>query len=98
MLLFFHVIIALVPPFRYIHICLANYSQRSLINKHTLLCSVSKPRADGGNPVTGQGYQRGGGNGGGDNHHHTTAAPLNGAKQVINKNRIPPGGFSSGLW
>lgn len=51
------------------------------------------PRSDGGNPVTGQGYQRGA-----DNHNHSTAAPLNGSKQVINKNRIPPGGFSSGLW
>jgi hypothetical protein len=53
-----------------------------------------------GNPVTGEGYKPAGveintqvpalnGNGHGGGHH--TAA-------VINKNRIPPGGFSSGLW
>jgi len=50
-----------------------------------------------GNPVTGHGYTT----------EINTAVPalngdrkpaLNGTKQVINKNRIPPGGFSSGLW
>lgn len=44
-----------------------------------------------GNPVTGEGYKSG--------NDLTSSAPcLNGANQVINKNRIPPGGFSSGLW
>lgn len=41
------------------------------------------------NPITGEGYHR---------EINTTVPSLNGAKQVINKNRIPPGGFSSGLW
>lgn len=50
-----------------------------------------------GNPVTGQGYTT----------EINTAVPalnggskpaFNGTNQVINKNRIPPGGFSSGLW
>ncbi|XP_046804580.1 microtubule-associated protein Jupiter isoform X4 [Lucilia cuprina] len=42
-----------------------------------------------GNPVTGEGYKS-------NDFNHTPS--LNGANQVINKNRIPPGGFSSGLW
>ncbi|XP_037947581.1 microtubule-associated protein Jupiter isoform X12 [Teleopsis dalmanni] len=42
-----------------------------------------------GNPVTGEGY----------NKPSLDGTPsLNGAREVINKNRIPPGGFSSGLW
>ncbi|XP_005180770.1 microtubule-associated protein Jupiter isoform X5 [Musca domestica] len=44
-----------------------------------------------GNPVTGEGYTKNN-----DFSNHTPS--LNGANQVINKNRIPPGGFSSGLW
>ncbi|XP_068156114.1 microtubule-associated protein Jupiter isoform X2 [Drosophila tropicalis] len=44
-----------------------------------------------GNPVTGEGYKSGGSD--------TAQTPtMNGANQVINKNRIPPGGYSSGLW
>ncbi|XP_058974192.1 microtubule-associated protein Jupiter isoform X1 [Musca domestica] len=49
-----------------------------------------KTRRDG-NPVTGEGYTKNN-----DFSNHTPS--LNGANQVINKNRIPPGGFSSGLW
>ncbi|XP_075145432.1 microtubule-associated protein Jupiter isoform X2 [Haematobia irritans] len=48
-----------------------------------------KTRRDG-NPVTGEGYNKS------NDFNHTPS--LNGANQVINKNRIPPGGFSSGLW
>ena len=44
-----------------------------------------------GNPVTGEGYKSG-------TDLNSSVASLNGTKQVINKNRIPPGGFSSGLW
>ncbi|XP_073826089.1 microtubule-associated protein Jupiter isoform X11 [Musca autumnalis] len=44
-----------------------------------------------GNPVTGEGYTKNN-----DFSNHTPS--MNGANQVINKNRIPPGGFSSGLW
>jgi hypothetical protein len=49
---------------------------------------------DGGNPVTGEGYT--GSRNGLDSNAHVPA--VNGANQVINKNRVPPGGFSSGLW
>lgn len=49
-------------------------------------------KADG-NPVTGEGYRANGGA-----EINTSVPTLNGARQVINKNRIPPGGFSSGLW
>lgn len=44
-----------------------------------------------GNPVTGEGYKP-------SNSFNNSVPSLNGANQVINKNRIPPGGFSSGLW
>ncbi|XP_067634055.1 microtubule-associated protein Jupiter-like isoform X2 [Eurosta solidaginis] len=44
-----------------------------------------------GNPVTGEGYKA-------SNSFNNLVPSLNGANQVINKNRIPPGGFSSGLW
>ncbi|XP_055377958.1 microtubule-associated protein Jupiter isoform X2 [Condylostylus longicornis] len=43
-----------------------------------------------GNPVTGEGYKGA--------EINTSIPSLNGANQVINKNRIPPGGYSSGLW
>lgn len=46
-----------------------------------------------GNPVTGEGYKSGGAA-----EINTTIPSLNGSGHVINKNRIPPGGFSSGLW
>lgn len=46
-----------------------------------------------GNPVTGEGYKSGGAA-----EINTTVPSLNGGGHVINKNRIPPGGFSSGLW
>lgn len=45
-----------------------------------------------GNPVTGEGYKRAAA------EINTTVPALNGANQVINKNRVPPGGYSSGLW
>ncbi|XP_055714330.1 microtubule-associated protein Jupiter isoform X4 [Phlebotomus papatasi] len=45
-----------------------------------------------GNPVTGEGYKPAG------TEINTSIPCLNGANQVINKNRVPPGGFSSGLW
>ncbi|XP_030376150.1 microtubule-associated protein Jupiter isoform X7 [Scaptodrosophila lebanonensis] len=44
-----------------------------------------------GNPVTGEGYKPGA-------NDYQQPAPMNGANQVINKNRVPPGGYSSGLW
>ncbi|KAI9576274.1 hypothetical protein GQX74_015262 [Glossina fuscipes] len=50
-----------------------------------------KPRSRrDGNPVTGEGYKPN------DFNNHTPS--MNGANQIINKNRIPPGGYSSGLW
>lgn len=45
-----------------------------------------------GNPVTGEGYKAGA------TDYVQPASINNGNQQVINKNRIPPGGYSSGLW
>ncbi|XP_065722086.1 microtubule-associated protein Jupiter isoform X2 [Drosophila suzukii] len=45
-----------------------------------------------GNPVTGEGYKAGA------NDFHQRQESSNGGTPVINKNRIPPGGYSSGLW
>ncbi|XP_058824416.1 microtubule-associated protein Jupiter isoform X4 [Topomyia yanbarensis] len=53
----------------------------------------SSRRGESGNPVTGEGYKSGGAA-----EINTTVPSLNGGGHVINKNRIPPGGFSSGLW
>ncbi|XP_052869694.1 microtubule-associated protein Jupiter isoform X3 [Anopheles cruzii] len=47
-----------------------------------------------GNPITGEGYSKSNGAA----EINTTVPSLNGGGHVINKNRIPPGGFSSGLW
>ncbi|EDW58936.1 microtubule-associated protein Jupiter isoform X1 [Drosophila virilis] len=43
-----------------------------------------------GNPVTGEGYKPGA--------TDYIQPANNGSSQVINKNRVPPGGYSSGLW
>ncbi|XP_030564186.1 microtubule-associated protein Jupiter isoform X3 [Drosophila novamexicana] len=43
-----------------------------------------------GNPVTGEGYKPGA--------TDFIQPANNGSSQVINKNRVPPGGYSSGLW
>ncbi|XP_034484951.1 microtubule-associated protein Jupiter isoform X5 [Drosophila innubila] len=45
-----------------------------------------------GNPVTGEGYKPGA------TDYIQPAALNGGGNQVINKNRVPPGGYSSGLW
>ncbi|XP_017062126.1 microtubule-associated protein Jupiter isoform X2 [Drosophila ficusphila] len=45
-----------------------------------------------GNPVTGEGYKAGA------NDYHQRQESNNGGTPVINKNRVPPGGYSSGLW
>ncbi|KAH8250354.1 microtubule-associated protein Jupiter isoform X3 [Drosophila bipectinata] len=45
-----------------------------------------------GNPVTGEGYKPGA------NDFHQRADSAQGGTPVINKNRVPPGGYSSGLW
>lgn len=57
---------------------------------NTNKCSFPFSSTDG-NPVTGEGYKS-------SSDFSTHTPSLNGANQVINKNRIPPGGFSSGLW
>uniref|UniRef100_A0A182TAK1 Uncharacterized protein n=1 Tax=Anopheles maculatus TaxID=74869 RepID=A0A182TAK1_9DIPT len=54
----------------------------------------SRRGAGDGNPVTGEGYSKSNGAA----EINTTVPSLNGGGHVINKNRIPPGGFSSGLW
>ncbi|KAH8346263.1 uncharacterized protein Dana_GF16635, isoform F [Drosophila ananassae] len=45
-----------------------------------------------GNPVTGEGYKPGA------NDFHQRADSSQGGTPIINKNRVPPGGYSSGLW
>nr|NP_001262475.1 jupiter, isoform I [Drosophila melanogaster]AGB95857.1 jupiter, isoform I [Drosophila melanogaster] len=45
-----------------------------------------------GNPVTGEGYKVVA------NEYSQRQESSNGGTPVINKNRIPPGGYSSGLW
>uniref|UniRef100_A0A8D8BD07 Microtubule-associated protein Jupiter n=1 Tax=Culex pipiens TaxID=7175 RepID=A0A8D8BD07_CULPI len=70
----------------------------SSTNGHSNGTSSAAPSQNGsthknGNPVTGEGYKSGGAA-----EINTTIPSLNGSGHVINKNRIPPGGFSSGLW
>uniref|UniRef100_A0A1L8E610 Microtubule-associated protein Jupiter n=1 Tax=Nyssomyia neivai TaxID=330878 RepID=A0A1L8E610_9DIPT len=60
-----------------------------LMSSRSTASNASSPK---GNPVTGEGYKPAG------TEINTSIPCLNGANQVINKNRIPPGGFSSGLW
>lgn len=77
----------------------SNGSNGTAVNGHSNGTSTSSaPSQNGsshknGNPVTGEGYKSGGAA-----EINTTVPSLNGAGHVINKNRIPPGGFSSGLW
>lgn len=77
----------------------SNGSSGTTANGHSNGTSTSSaPSQNGsshknGNPVTGEGYKSGGAA-----EINTTVPSLNGAGHVINKNRIPPGGFSSGLW
>lgn len=70
----------------------------SSTNGHSNGTSSAAPSQNGsthknGNPVTGEGYKSGGAA-----EINTSIPSLNGSGHVINKNRIPPGGFSSGLW
>lgn len=57
-----------------------------LLYKHLIYFSFLE-----GNPVTGEGYKAGA-------TDYIQPASINSVNQVINKNRIPPGGYSSGLW
>ncbi|XP_055602072.1 microtubule-associated protein Jupiter isoform X3 [Uranotaenia lowii] len=76
------------------------FAQRNPVTGNGVEDYADKPRkpstrrgGENGNPVTGEGYKSGGAA-----EINTTIPSLNGAGAVINKNRIPPGGFSSGLW
>lgn len=76
----------------------SNGTSSSSTNGHSNGTSSAAPSQNGsthknGNPVTGEGYKSGGAA-----EINTTIPSLNGSGHVINKNRIPPGGFSSGLW
>ncbi|RVE53353.1 hypothetical protein evm_001923 [Chilo suppressalis] len=44
-----------------------------------------------GNPITGDGYKS-------MNGQINTVTSVNGTSHIINHSRVPPGGFSSGLW
>ncbi|XP_065087023.1 microtubule-associated protein Jupiter isoform X2 [Ochlerotatus camptorhynchus] len=78
------------------------FAQRNPVTGNGVEDYADKPRkpssrgghgGENGNPVTGEGYKSGGAA-----EINMTVPSLNGAGHVINKNRIPPGGFSSGLW
>ncbi|XP_055644591.1 microtubule-associated protein Jupiter isoform X2 [Toxorhynchites rutilus septentrionalis] len=77
------------------------FAQRNPVTGNGVEDYADKPRKpssrrgclESGNPVTGEGYKSGGAA-----EINTTVPSLNGSGNVINKNRIPPGGFSSGLW
>jgi len=66
-------------------------SASSSVSSSTENLKINGVSKTDGNPVTGEGYKAG-------NDMNNSVPSLNGANQVINKNRIPPGGFSSGLW
>ncbi|XP_026847725.1 microtubule-associated protein Jupiter isoform X4 [Drosophila persimilis] len=54
-----------------------------------------------GNPVTGEGYRAGGTDyikAAGSTNSGSVGNGDNGGNSVVNKNRVPPGGYSSGLW
>ncbi|XP_050070834.1 microtubule-associated protein Jupiter isoform X1 [Anopheles maculipalpis] len=77
------------------------FAQRNPVTGNGVEDYADKPRklssrrgAGDGNPVTGEGYSKSNGAA----EINTTVPSLNGGGHVINKNRIPPGGFSSGLW
>ncbi|XP_052869693.1 microtubule-associated protein Jupiter isoform X2 [Anopheles cruzii] len=63
-------------------------------NGHISSASSDNGSSHNGNPITGEGYSKSNGAA----EINTTVPSLNGGGHVINKNRIPPGGFSSGLW
>uniref|UniRef100_A0A182J5S0 Microtubule-associated protein Jupiter n=1 Tax=Anopheles atroparvus TaxID=41427 RepID=A0A182J5S0_ANOAO len=63
-------------------------------NGHISSASSDNGSSHNGNPVTGEGYSKSNGAA----EINTTVPSLNAGGHVINKNRIPPGGFSSGLW
>ncbi|EDW81417.2 uncharacterized protein Dwil_GK11035, isoform F [Drosophila willistoni] len=66
-------------------------SASSSVSSSTENLKINSGSRSEGNPVTGEGYK----SGGSDSAQTPT---MNGANQVINKNRVPPGGYSSGLW
>lgn len=66
-------------------------STSSSISSSTENLKVNGAYKTDGNPVTGEGYKPG-------NDLNPSIPHLNGTNKIINKNRIPPGGFSSGLW
>ncbi|XP_017083765.1 microtubule-associated protein Jupiter isoform X2 [Drosophila eugracilis] len=67
-------------------------SASSSVSSSTENLKMNSGSRSEGNPVTGEGYKAGG------NDYHQRQESSNGGTPVINKNRIPPGGFSSGLW
>ncbi|XP_032596512.1 microtubule-associated protein Jupiter isoform X2 [Drosophila grimshawi] len=67
-------------------------SASSSVSSSTENLKINVGNRSDGNPVTGEGYKAGG------NDYIQPTAAMNGGNQVINKNRVPPGGYSSGLW
>ncbi|XP_016980307.1 microtubule-associated protein Jupiter isoform X6 [Drosophila rhopaloa] len=67
-------------------------SASSSVSSSTENLKMNNGSRSEGNPVTGEGYKAGG------NDFHQRQESSNGGTPVINKNRVPPGGYSSGLW
>ncbi|XP_037728126.1 microtubule-associated protein Jupiter isoform X7 [Drosophila suzukii] len=67
-------------------------SASSSVSSSTENLKMNSGSRSEGNPVTGEGYKAGA------NDFHQRQESSNGGTPVINKNRIPPGGYSSGLW
>ncbi|KMZ04208.1 microtubule-associated protein Jupiter isoform X8 [Drosophila sechellia] len=65
-------------------------SASSSVSSSTENLKMNSGSRSEGNPVTGEGYKA--------NDFTQRQESSNGGTPVINKNRIPPGGFSSGLW
>ncbi|XP_017062131.1 microtubule-associated protein Jupiter isoform X7 [Drosophila ficusphila] len=67
-------------------------SASSSVSSSTENLKMNSGSRSEGNPVTGEGYKAGA------NDYHQRQESNNGGTPVINKNRVPPGGYSSGLW
>eukprot|EP00099_Drosophila_melanogaster_P028257 NP_731598.1 jupiter, isoform C [Drosophila melanogaster] len=67
-------------------------SASSSVSSSTENLKMNSGSRSEGNPVTGEGYKVVA------NEYSQRQESSNGGTPVINKNRIPPGGYSSGLW
>ncbi|XP_034663687.1 microtubule-associated protein Jupiter isoform X7 [Drosophila subobscura] len=77
-------------------------SASSSVSSSTENLKMNSGSRSEGNPVTGEGYRPGGTDyiqaAGSTNNGSNGGNNGNGGNSVVNKNRVPPGGYSSGLW